>query len=251
MTNRPYALLARFYDRLVPGVNGMNRHARKRVLGRLLERPLVVCDLACGSGDTAIDLARAGHTVHAVDSSAVFLRTVREKAARARLRVRTHRADMRSFRLPVLVDLLLCEFAALNNLENRRDLARVFRCAARALRAGGKFAFDVNTLHAFETQVPKGEWMEQGEFKLVMHGRSEDGGRRAPLHLEWFLPERGRFRHVRETIVHSGWTEKEIRRELAKAGFGRVRTFDGADVRPKKMKTPRGTDLYFVAERVR
>src|SRR5262249_44005902 len=109
--NRPYALLARFYDNLVTGVAEMNRHARGRVLGRELARARVVCDLACGSGDTAIDLARAGHVVHAVDSSPVFLRTVREKAARAGVRVRTRRADMRAFRLPEPVDLVLCEFA--------------------------------------------------------------------------------------------------------------------------------------------
>jgi hypothetical protein len=97
--------------------------------------------------------------------------------------------------------------------------------------------------------VPRGEWIERKEFKLVMRGSLEDGGRRIPLHLEWFLPERGRFRHVRETIVHVSWTEAEIRRALRAAEFGKVRTFDGADVRPKAMKTPRGTDLYFLAER--
>lgn len=249
LKNRPYSLLARFYDRLVPGVAEMNRHARRRVLGSELARARVVCDLACGSGDSAIDLARAGHVVHAVDSSSIFLRTVRKKAARAGVRVRTHRADMRVFRLPEPADLVLCEFAALNNLDDRRDLAKAFRRVARALQPGGIFAFDVNTRLAFETQTPKGEWIEQKEFTLVMHGSIEDGGRRIPLHLEWFLPERGRFRHVRETIVHVCWTKAEIRRELARAGFGRIRTFDGADVRPRKMKTPRGTDLYFIASK--
>jgi SAM-dependent methyltransferase len=249
MKNRPYSLLARFYDLITDGVVEMNRHARSRVLGRALDRARVVCDLACGSGETAIELARAGHTVHAVDSSPVFLRDVRAKAARAGVRVRTHRADMRSFRLPEPVDLLLCEFAALNNLDRRSDMAKVFRGAARALRPGGLFAFDVNMHLAFETQTPKGEWIERKEFKLVIHGSLEDGGRRIPLHLEWFVPEQGRFRHVRETIVHVCWTEAEIRRALAKAGFRRIRTFDGASVRPKAMKTPRGTDLYFLAER--
>ncbi|HEV8111824.1 MAG TPA: class I SAM-dependent methyltransferase [Planctomycetota bacterium] len=247
--NRPYSLLARFYDHLTDGVAEMNRHARREVLGKALDRARVVCDLACGSGETAIELAKRGHDVHAVDSSAVFLRDVREKAVRAGVRVKTHRADMRTFRLRQPVDLLLCEFAALNNLDRRSDLAKVFRCVARALRPGGLFAFDVNTRLAFETQTPRGEWVERKEFKLVIHGVPEDHGLRTPLHLEWFVPERGRYRHVRETIVHVCWTEPEIRRELAKAGFTRIRTFDGADVRPRKMKTPRGTDLYFVAER--
>ena len=247
--NRPFHLLARFYDGLSPGIAEMNRHARTRVLGRRLASARVVCDLACGSGDTAIDLAKGGRRVHAVDNSAVFVRTVKEKAKRAGVRVLARRADMRSFRLPERVDLLLCEFAALNALDRRSDLGRVFRAAARALKPGGTFAFDVNTPEAFTSQAVSGHWMERPEFKLVLHGAVEDGGRRVPLHLEWFLPERGRYRHVRETIVHVAWTAKEIRRELARAGFVAIRMFDGADVRPKAMKTQRGTDLYFRAER--
>lgn len=248
MRNRPFGLLARFYDHLSAGAADMNRFAREKVLGKRLDSARVVCDLACGSGETAVELvSRGGRRVHAVDNSAVFLRTVREKARKAGVRVRTHLADMRSFSLPEEVDLLLCEFAALNALDRRADLAKVFRAAARALRPGGTFAFDVNTPLSFRTQVPVGHWMETPEFKLVMHGSSENGGLRTPLHLEWFLPGRGGYRHVRETIVHVGWTEAEIRRELGRAGFGTIRTFDGADVRPKAMRTPRGTDLYFRA----
>ncbi len=246
--NRPFHLLARFYDGLSPGPE-MNRHAREKVLGKRLESARVVCDLACGSGNTAIDLARGGRRVHAVDNSPEFLRTVRARARRAGVRVHAHRADMRDFRLPEQVELLLCEFAALNALDRRSELGRVFRAASRALLPGGIFAFDVNTPESFETQVPTGHWTETPEYKLVMHGSVEDGGRRIPLHLEWFLPENGRYRHVRETIVHICWTEKEIRSELARAGFVNVRTFDGADVRPKAMKTQRGMDLYFRAER--
>jgi SAM-dependent methyltransferase len=245
--NRPYSLLARFYDRLVPGVPEMNRHARERILGKPLGGARRACDLACGSGTTALELAGAGLDVQAVDSSPEFCRAVRRKARAAGLRVRVQRADMRDFRLREPVDLLVCEFAALNNLDRREDLAKVFRCAFRALAPGGRFAFDVNTPLAFQTQTPKGEWIEQPDFKLVMHGSVEDGGLRVPLHLEWFLPERGRFRHVRETIVHVSWTEREIRGALRKAGFDRIRTFDGADVRPKSMGTKRGTDLYFLA----
>jgi ubiquinone/menaquinone biosynthesis C-methylase UbiE len=249
MKNRPFGLLARFYDRISVGTGAMNRHARAKVLGKRLAAAQVVCDLACGSGETAIELAREGRRVYAVDNSAEFLRTVREKARKSGAHVRTLRADMRNFWLPEKVDVLLCEFAALNALDRRSDLAKVFRAVARALRPGGTFAFDVNTPLSFRTQVPAGHWMETPEFKLVMHGSCEDGGLRAPLHLEWFLPERGRFRHVRETIVHVSWTESEIRRELLRAGFISIRTFDGADVRPKEMKAPRGTDLYFRVEK--
>jgi len=248
--NQPYRELARFYDRLIPGVPEMNRRARTMILGTRLLGARSACDLACGSGETALDLARRGLDVQAVDLSPTFCKAVRERARRAKARLRVICADMRSFRLREPVDLLMCEFAALNNLDRRADLSQVFRSVARALKPGGHFAFDVNTPLSFETQIPKGEWIDQPDFKLVMHGVVEESGRRLPLHLEWFLPERGRFRHVRETIVHVCWTKSEILRALRAAGFGKIRTFDGADVRPKSMGTPRGTDLYVLAERL-
>lgn len=247
--NRPYANLARFYDVLIPGVPEMNRHAREEILGSRLRELESACDLACGSGATAIDLARRGLVVHAVDNSPEFLRTVRARARQAGVRVRLHRADMRTFRLPEPVDLLLCEFAALNNLDRRGDLSRVLRRAASAIRPGGTLLFDVNTPHSFATQITGGYWFERAEFKVVMHGTPRKDHLGADIHLEWFLPAGGAFRHVRETIRHVAWTEAEIRSALRAAGFGRIRTFEGADVRPKSMGTPRGTDLYFLAER--
>lgn len=247
--NRPYANLARFYDALIPGVPEMNRQARETILGARLREIESACDLACGNGSTAIDLAQRGLVVHAVDNSPQFLRIARARAREAGVRVRFHRADMRAFKLPEPVDLLLCEFAALNNLDRRTDLSRVMRCVARAVRPGGTFLFDVNTLHSFATQIPRGEWVDRPEFKLVMRGEARKDHLGADIHLEWFLPARGAFRHERETIRHVAWTEGELRSALRAAGFGKVRTFDGADVRPASMGTPRGTDLYVLAKR--
>ncbi len=75
-----YSLLGRFYDQLTRGAPAMNRHARKRILGRLLPSLRKVCDLGCGSGTTAIELARAGHTVYAMDASSSQCRQAREKS---------------------------------------------------------------------------------------------------------------------------------------------------------------------------
>lgn len=250
MRNRPYSLLARFYDAWMDVIPAMNRHARERVLGRTFGRARTACDLACGSGETALDLARAGLDVQALDLSPTFCRIVREKARRAGLRVRVQRADMRTFRLAKPVDLVLCEFAALNNLDDRADLAKVLRCAARALRPGGIFAFDVNTPLAFRTQCEPVQWIDREDFKLVLRCAWSRGGLDAVIDFDWFVPRGRLFRHERETIVHVAWTAAEIRRALAAAGFERIRVLDGADVRPKSMKTRRGKDLYFVAVRV-
>jgi SAM-dependent methyltransferase len=246
--NRPYDLLAEFYDTVLPSTPAMNRHARKKALGKILENAGSVCELACGSGTTAIELAREGKHVFAVDNSPRFCKRTRDRARAEELTVRVIRADMRSFRLPERVDLVLCEFSALNNLDDRAGLVRVFESVARALKPGGHFLFDVNTPLSLQTQCGDTNWFETREFKLVLHCKPlEDRGRRVPIVCEWFVPSGRDFRHVRETIVNVCWSDAEIRTALKRAGLRLVRTFDGPQVRPPKMRTPRGTDAYYLA----
>ena len=95
---------------------------------------------------------------------------------------------MRDFSLPRPVDLVLAEFASLNNLADRRDLPRVFNAVARALGDRGWFCFDVNTPLSLRTQYPQTYWIEDKRFKLVQHGSVEADGRRARLDFEWLVP---------------------------------------------------------------
>ena len=222
----------------------MNRPLGEQILRTVLPRVQSVCDVGCGNGETALEFARRGLEVHAVDSSPVFCGVVRASARRAKLRVVVHCDDMRDFTLPRPVDLVLAEFASLNNLADRRDLSRVFDSVARALRDGGWFCFDVNTPLSLRTQYLQTFWEEHETFKLVQHGSLEADGRRARLDFEWLIPSGRLLRHVRETLWHVCWTDAEIRRALRLAGFELLRSFDGLDVSPKMAGEKRGTDAY-------
>jgi DNA-binding winged helix-turn-helix (wHTH) protein/ubiquinone/menaquinone biosynthesis C-methylase UbiE len=247
--NAPYALLARYYDVLCGYAAPINRHARGRILRAVLPKVRRVCDIGCGNGETALELARHRVEVHALDLSPVFCDAVRARARQAGLRVTVHCADMRDFSLPRPVDLVLAEFASLNNLADRRDLPRVLHAVGRALTTGGWFCFDVNTARSLRVEYPQTFWVEDSRFKLVQHGSLEADGRRARLDFEWLVPAGRLWRHVRETLWHVCWTDAEIRQGLRKAGFDRVRRFDGFDVRPKMPGMKRGTDAYYLARK--
>src|ERR1700752_2491787 len=105
--NAPYALLAHYYDVLCGYAAPLNRHVRGHILRTVLPKVQSVCDLGCGSGETALELARRGLEVHAVDSSPVFCEAVCASARRAKLEVAVHCDDMRDFTLPHPVDLVL------------------------------------------------------------------------------------------------------------------------------------------------
>jgi SAM-dependent methyltransferase len=225
---RPYRWLAQYYDELFSFFRRRKDAARERVLRRVLPHVESACDLACGSGTTALILARKGIKTYAVDLSPLMCRLAREKADRARLPIRVLRADMRSFRLPETVDLITCEFDALNHVPRRTDLCRVAKAVARALRRGGHFFFDVNNSLGFERYWSGTVWLEKPGVAVVMrngHNRQAD---RAWSDIEWFIRHGSRWQRRHERVEEVCWSSSEIRRALRQAGFDQVGAWDWA-----------------------
>jgi SAM-dependent methyltransferase len=159
--------------------------------------------------------------MYGVDLSPTMRRLAREKSRLLGLPLRVVDGDMRDFRLPEPVDLVLCEFDALNHVEEKGDLALVGRAVSRALRPGGHFYFDVNNRLAFETIWPGTWWIEKSGVALVMHGGYDSQRDRGWSNLEWFLRDGSCWRRSRERIEQVAWTQAEMSATLRKAGFDR------------------------------
>ncbi len=223
---RPYKLLAVHCDTFFFPFQSVWQRARHVLLGKILPQLGSACDLACGTGTTALAMARRGLKVFAVDLSPAMTRLAREKALRAGLPVRVLRADMRTFRLPEAVDLVTCEFDAINHVPRKADLSRVARAVARALRPGGYFFFDVNNRMAFQRIWPGTWWMERPGVVLVMHGGYDSRRDKGWTNAEWFVRDGRCWRRSRERVEQVCWTPAEIRQSLRLAGFDRIRSWD-------------------------
>jgi demethylmenaquinone methyltransferase/2-methoxy-6-polyprenyl-1,4-benzoquinol methylase len=139
------AAVREMFDAIAPRYDRLNRiisfrldvRWRKRAIGALrLPGDSTVLDLASGTGDLCIDLARMGMTPISMDLSFGMLAADRSGAPRAQTDI---------LRLPVpdgAVDGVTCGFA----LRNLLDLEVFFRELARVVRSGGRVALlDVST----------------------------------------------------------------------------------------------------------
>jgi SAM-dependent methyltransferase len=236
--SRPYHWLARYYDtQFGLGRAPMDR-ARKQILRPILPRVQIACDLACGTGATAREFAARGIETFAIDLSPEMCRQIRAKARHAGLKIRVLQADMRSFCLPKPVDLITCEFDALNHIPRRSDLRLVAACAARALRRGGWFYFDVNNAPGFASYWTGTVCFEQPGVVLLMRNGHDLRRHRAWSDIDWFI-RNGRFwkRH-RERVEEVCWSEDEIRTALHREGFTSIQTWDSAPFFRQRAITP-------------
>ena len=248
--NPPYRWLARYYDRLFTFHLPWYQAARDYILGDILPTVESACDLACGTGTTAVLLARRGIRVYGVDLSAIMCRLARAKARQRHAAVRVIQGDMRTFRLPERVDLVLCEFDALNHVPQKEDLARVSRSVSRALRPGGHFFFDVNNGLAFKKVWSGVWWIEKPGVALVMHGGWIDrDGVRGQTDVEWFVREGNLWRRHREQIEQVAWSAAEMRRAMREAGFNRVRAFDATPFFTGDPKIEPGCRTFYLARK--
>jgi SAM-dependent methyltransferase len=222
-----YKWLARYYDHLFEFRRPFEK-AREVVIGPILADVMSACDLCCGTGTAAIKLALRGIKTYGVDLSPDMCRITRDKARSAGVAVRVIRADMRNFRLPQPVDLVTCEFDALNHVPRRSDLRRVLKAVSAALVPGGYFVFDVNNRRAFE-QVWCSTWfVDKDPVAAVMHGGHEPGSDRAYTDIEWFVRGGKCWRRYHEHVEEVCWTATEIRTALANIGFDHIRRWDAA-----------------------
>jgi len=241
--NQPYRWLARYYDQLFQPFRTPIDAARESALRSILPRVHTACDLACGTGTTALMLARQGIRVYGVDLSAQMCRLTRDKAKAARLPIGVIRADMRSLRLPEPVDLALCEFDAVNHVPQKADLRKVAKSVWRALRPGGFFCFDVNTSRAFREY-----WIERPGLAVVMRNGHNDECDHAWCDIELFVREGKFWKRHRERIDEVCWTSTEIRKIFQGAGFDRLRARDAAAF-SKDMRMARGCRTIYLARK--
>jgi len=150
-----FTKVAPYYDRLMAGVPyGEWVDYLERLFQELDASPETVLDLATGTGQVAVLLARRGYRVTGVDVSDAMLAVARDKSRQAGLDIAWLHQSAADLDLPARsFDAVVCLYDSLNYLTEPVDLAACFSGVRRCLRPQGVFIFDLNTVHALEAEL--------------------------------------------------------------------------------------------------
>lgn len=99
-----------------------------------------ILDIGAGTGRVALDLARRGHEVTALDADPDLVHELANRARQRSLRVRTVAADARSFELGHEFALAIAPMQVVQLLGGPDGRRSALACIRRHLRRGGLFA---------------------------------------------------------------------------------------------------------------
>lgn len=132
--------------------------------------PGPVLELACGSGQLTVPLARPDRTVVGLDLSRPMLAAARRRTEAAGVAVEFVEGDMRAFDLGRRFALVFVARNSLLHLSTAADFAAVFAAVRRHLAPGDVFAFDVFNPDVRLLARPAGERSLVMRVPSVVHG---------------------------------------------------------------------------------
>ncbi|MBQ3378829.1 MAG: class I SAM-dependent methyltransferase [Clostridia bacterium] len=223
--NISYSALAGFYDALNAHVD-YERIADfyERIFKRFGADPVIVADLACGTGTLTEIMAGRGYDMIGIDNSDAMLNAAQAKRAQSGLDILYLNQDMSSFELYGTVGAVVSSLDSINHLTDKNELMRCFECCHMYLDPGGLFVFDINTPHRFKNVLDGTTAIYETEDVFCAVEHSYDKRRRSFYYDMTLFEKTDEGLYVREDdcVKERAYEITELSDMLYEVGFDRV-----------------------------
>lgn len=184
--------------------------------------PSDLLDIACGEGSFAVAMSKLGFDVTGIDQSPRMIQLARERAREEKAPVTFFVEDMRSIPFEDEFDLCTCFFDSLNYMLTVKDLQEAFQNAYQALRPGGYYIFDMNTIYGLAVDWMRAETYIQNEADdfMEIHRQSFDYENQvATMEITIFKKREKLWERIDETHQERGYPIADIQFLLTQTGF--------------------------------
>ncbi len=190
------------------------------------KNPNLVCDLAAGTGNVTIPMARRGYDMIAVDNSYEMLDIARGKAGENEILFLNQ--DLRRLDLFGTCDAFLCMIDGFNYITSKKALGDIFRRIRTCfIENDGIFIFDISSKHKLKNVLGNNIFIyDTDDLFYTWENRYKSGI--CKMELNFFLKnENNMFRRFDEVQIQRAYETQEIISILKAAGFSSVDTYSG------------------------
>ena len=201
----------------------------------------LVCELACGTGNITLPLARRGYDMIAVDSSYEMLDIARKKVTDEK-NILFLNQNMTRLDLYGSADAFICMIDGINYILNPYSLYNMFkRIKSCFLEPDGIFIFDISSEYKLKNEIGNNTFVYGGEeIFYSWENRYIESKRMSDMYLTFFARNKnGSYRRFAERHLQRAYREEEITAMLKKAGFEKVDTYDSMTFSPVRSDSKR------------
>lgn len=243
-----YSGLAAIYDQLMAGVDYADwaRYVDELAVIHGVPSDRTALDLACGTGNTTLALAKRGYAVSGLDLASEMLAVAEEKTIKEGLPVTFMQADMCCFTLSSNVALVVSFQDGLNYLLSKEAFQNAVSSVSGALLPGGLFIFDINRVEKLVGKKTDLSWVDCDDFTLVWETRQSESDV-WEIEVTGFYPaENGFYKKFREIHKERVIPEEEVCMALERAGLILAGRYAAFTTEPPGAETRR---VFYVARK--
>ncbi|MFD3447665.1 class I SAM-dependent DNA methyltransferase [Microbacteriaceae bacterium 4G12] len=187
---------------------------------RYMEHKGSILDLACGTGNITLPLAKKGYNVVGVDLSEDMLAVAQQKLAEVGLFVPFYQQDMRELDLSQTFDCITIFCDSLNYLLEESSIQETFQKVWEHLRDDGLFLFDVHSLykmhHLFQNQTYT---VNEEDVALIWNCFEGEHPDSVEHEMTFFVRDEDIYRRFDEFHTQRTYPVESLLAWLEKAGF--------------------------------
>jgi len=209
--------------------------------------PSLVLDLACGTGNITIPLAKKGYDMIGIDSSTDMLTVARDKAVN-RQNILLLEQDMCAFELYGTVDACISTVDSVNYILEPDELSEVFKLVHNYLNPGGLFIFDVNTEYKYQNILNTNSFCDiTDDAAVIWENYYDEASKINEYIVNIFIRTKNTIYERYEEIHHQrAYKAKNIQDLLTMANFEVLANYDALTFDKPHEKSER---IFFVAKK--
>ena len=180
-----------------------------------------ILELACGTGNITIPLAKKDYDIVGIDISQEMLNVARDKCYDDEIEVIFLNQDIKELDFEVYnLDCVLCCCDGFNYILKNEELEFIFKKIHTILKEGGIFIFDISSYYKLSEILSNNVFGEnREELAYIWENEFNSENNTITMNVAFFVQEKKLFKRHEETHYQRAYTEEEIFDILNKAGF--------------------------------